>query len=410
MKFYNVKKKIITIFINLNFKINTLYKKLCNIFNKSIYNSYFFVNLEKKTFFNFDFFEKKPLIFNRNILKIYNFLVNEKKTVNPDFFFIFYKNKVCFLLNRRKTKKRTIYIFKILKIILNLKKNNKKKFFFILKKNTKKKKNIYKKNFIKIKKLIKNGTLLQTQLSKINIAKTNLNNFDLFLLNKSKHKNIIFYREHKLEIICFSPEILIKIKKRKINTFPIAGTIERGKNIIFDKFLEKKLINDKKEISEHSMLIDLSRNDLNIFSLINSVNVNKKFLVKKYKNVQHIVSEVFSRFSKNTNFENIIFNISPSGTLSGAPKEISIKTIIKNNIKNNKINYNCDFFGGSIGFMNMNKCFFFLIIIRSLFIKKKYVFLKSSSGITIKSKIRNEYKELNEKMKIFLKKNDTLNR
>ncbi|UOQ37998.1 Anthranilate synthase [Candidatus Vidania fulgoroideae] len=402
IKLFNHKKKFFSFFVdNKNINYKTVFVKMCIIFKKNLYNKYYAkmkINYCKKKIFNFCKFTKrnKKNIF---IASEYKFS-NRKIKIYQDFFFSQKKNSIFFFCEK---KKNTI---RILKQILKNKKHKKPCFFYLKKKNKKKKRYIEKyKNIIK---LIKNGTIMQVQLSKENLIKANIKSYYLFKILKKGNKNQIYLEDIRNSMICFSPEILTTIyrKRRRIHLFPIAGTIERGKNIIEDKFLEKKLLNNRKEISEHSMLIDLSRNDLNIFSLENTVKVNEVFKIKKFKNVQHIVSNVMARFSKTKNINLILNSISPSGTLSGSPKKKSIEIINKNDFnKNKKDIYKSAFFGGSIGFLNIKKYIaYLLIIIRTSFIKKGYISLKASSGITLKSRIVKEYLELNKKILFFLKK------
>lgn len=411
MIFFSNKKKN-KIFISLTTKSTSIniFKKLNKLFNKNLYNKYYCectFNKKKKIIFNFcNFFKKKEKKNIFIIYKYYSYLNKEKYKpikIYADFFFIYSKKKLFFTIYKKKNKKNIIKILKIIKLLVKKNIERKQKFFYIIKKNSIKNKKKYVKIYKETINLINKGVILQVQLAKKNIIKTNLNFFDVFIINKDKNINKIYAETIKHSLICFSPEILIKIfVKRKVNTFPIAGTAKRGNNIIDDKFFETKLKNSKKEISEHSMLIDLARNDLNSFSLINTVKVNKKFLILKNKNVQHFVSEVISRFSKKTKIKNIINMISPAGTLSGAPKIKSIE-IIKKNEK--KMKYSRIFLGGSIGFLNFKKFAAYLfIIIRFSYNFKKYMNIEASSGITIKSKIKEEYEELNRKIKIFLKK------
>ncbi|UOQ27855.1 Anthranilate synthase [Candidatus Vidania fulgoroideae] len=408
IKLFNYNKNFFAFFTNnksINYK--NIFVRMCIIFKKNLYNKYYTkikINHCKKEIFNFCKFTKKG---RKNIFIASEYKFSNKKIkIYQDFFFFAKKKSIFFFCEK---KKETV---KILKQILKNKKNKKPFFFYLKKKNNKRKRYIDKyKNIIK---LIKNGTIMQIQLSKENLIKTNIKSYCLFNILKSENKNQIYLENLRCSLICFSPEILSIVyrKHRRIHLFPIAGTIGRGKDIIEDKFLEKKLLNNRKEISEHSMLIDLSRNDLNIFSLENTVKVNEAFKIKKFKNVQHIVSNVMSRFSKRKNINFILKSISPSGTLSGSPKNESIKIIEKHDFEKSKRNiYKNVFFGGSIGFLKMKKYLAYLmIIIRTSFLKKGYILLKASSGITLKSRIIEEYLELNKKMLFFLKKNDTNNR
>ena len=94
---------------------------------------------------------------------------------------------------------------------------------------------------------------------------------------------------------------------KKITIRTIAGTRPRGKNYKEDNFFEKDLLKDKKELSEHLMLLDLGRNDAGKVSKINSVKVNESFIIEKYSHVMHIVSNVVGIYNKKySKFKNII--------------------------------------------------------------------------------------------------------
>ena len=131
----------------------------------------------------------------------------------------------------------------------------------------------------------------------------------------------MFYFNFKdFKIIGASPEILVRLRNEKVTIRPIAGTRPRGKNVKTDNFYMKDLITDKKELSEHLMLLDLGRNDVGKISKINSVKVTEKFKIEKYSHVMHIVSNVEGIFdNKYSKFKALMAGF-PAGTVSGAPK------------------------------------------------------------------------------------------
>ena len=117
----------------------------------------------------------------------------------------------------------------------------------------------------------------------------------------------IFFNFNDFQIIGASPEILVRLRDNKITIRPIAGTRPRGKNKKQDKFFEKDLLNDKKELSEHLMLLDLGRNDTGKVSKINSVKVTESFKIERYSHVMHIVSNVEGSFNnKFTKFDTLL--------------------------------------------------------------------------------------------------------
>ncbi|MGX7586156.1 chorismate-binding protein [Candidatus Vidania fulgoroideorum] len=382
------------------------------IFKKNIYYSFY---LNKKNKEKIIFFDKR----NRNYLddqrKIFNTCFfysnfNYKHDLMNKFIILIFKyfiyinkkgliNIIIRNIKKIKVKKNILKIKKIKIYFLKYIKNKKNKNFFYKNSdefsiNKKKYKNIY----CFIKKKIKIGKIMQIQIGKSKIYKTNIliNFFFKFLSDKNNYNNKIFYNNIKNSILCFSPEILAIKKNKKINMFPIAGTSNRGNNIILDIIEEYKMKNDNKEISEHLMLIDLTRNDLNKISNCYKTIVTKKFFTKKFNDIQHIVS-VIKTFIKKKKIINILSSITPAGTLSGNPKKKSIYYI-------KKIEKKRKFYGGTIGLFNGLNFFKLIIIIRSIMIKKKYFFLRSASGIVLNSNIKNEWSELNKKLKIFLYK------
>jgi anthranilate synthase component 1 len=127
-----------------------------------------------------------------------------------------------------------------------------------------------------------------------------------------------FFNFNDFQIIGASPEILVRLRNNKITIRPIAGTRPRGKNKKEDNFFKKDLLQDKKELSEHLMLLDLGRNDTGKVSKINTVKVTESFNVEKYSHVMHIVSNVQGEFNnKFSKFDTLLSGF-PAGTVSGA--------------------------------------------------------------------------------------------
>ena len=131
---------------------------------------------------------------------------------------------------------------------------------------------------------------------------------------------MFFFNFEDFQIIGSSPEILVRLRKDKITIRPIAGTRPRGLSAAKDKFYKNQLLNDKKELSEHLMLLDLGRNDVGKVSKINSVKVTEQFKIEKYSHVMHIVSNVEGKFEKKQSLLNTMLGGFPAGTVTGAPK------------------------------------------------------------------------------------------
>ena len=89
-----------------------------------------------------------------------------------------------------------------------------------------------------------------------------------------------------------SPETLVRLQNGRVTTFPVAGSRPRGKTEEEDKELEKDLLADEKELSEHNMLVDLGRNDLGRIAKFNSVEVTEYMMIHRYSKIMHICSQV----------------------------------------------------------------------------------------------------------------------
>ncbi|XP_059660851.1 anthranilate synthase alpha subunit 2, chloroplastic-like [Cornus florida] len=128
-------------------------------------------------------------------------------------------------------------------------------------------------------------------------------------------------------LVASSPEILTRVKKRKVTNRPLAGTIRRGKSPEEDYMHEKKLLNDEKQCAEHIMLVDLGRNDVGKVSKPGSVNVEKLMNIERYSHVMHISSTVTGELSAHLTSWDALRAALPVGTVSGAPKVKAMELI-----------------------------------------------------------------------------------
>ena len=191
-------------------------------------------------------------------------------------------------------------------------------------KDIKVKSNTSKNKFLKMvnkaKKYIKLGDIFQVVLSQRFEAKLTKKPLDIYkklrITNPSPF--MFFFNFSDFQIIGASPEILVRLRDNKITVRPIAGTRPRGKTIKEDIFFEKDLLKDKKELSEHLMLLDLGRNDAGKVSKINSVKVTESFIIERYSHVMHIVSNVIGEYNKKfSKFKSLLAGF-PAGTVSGS--------------------------------------------------------------------------------------------
>ena len=174
----------------------------------------------------------------------------------------------------------------------------------------------------KAKHYIKEGDIFQIVLSNRLSAP-----FEGSLLNTYRQLRTInpspymfYFSGTDVEVAGASPETLVKLENGVLHTFPLAGTRPRGKTDEEDKALEEDLLQDKKELAEHNMLVDLGRNDLGRVSKFGTVQVEKLHSIERYSHVMHIGSTVRGEIRDDLDALDAISAVLPAGTLSGAPK------------------------------------------------------------------------------------------
>jgi len=320
-------------------------------------------NIKKKIFFIFNCFKDHKII---NYNNKFNYIKNE----------ILNLEKLITLQKSSSNKKLSPKV----KIKSN---TNKKKFMNMVK---------------KAKKYIKKGDIFQVVLSQR--FETNLIKKPLEIYKKLRITNpspfMYFFNFHDFQIIGSSPEILVRLRNDKITIRPIAGTRPRGINKKQDSFYKKDLLKDKKELSEHLMLLDLGRNDVGKVSKINTVKVTEHFKIEKYSHVMHIVSNVVGDFNyKNSKFKSLLSGF-PAGTVSGAPKIRAMEIIDELEKTKRKI------YAGGIGYFSSNGDFDTCIALRTALAKNNKFYVQAGAGIVADSKPLNEYKETVNKAKALI--------
>ena len=259
-------------------------------------------------------------------------------------------------------------------------------------------KNRFKKIVLKAKEYIKKGDIFQVVLSQR--FETKLTKDPLEIYKKLRITNpspfMFFFNFDDFQIIGSSPEILVRLRKDKITIRPIAGTRPRGSNPKKDLFYKHQLLKDKKELSEHLMLLDLGRNDVGKVSKINTVKVTEKFRIEKYSHVMHIVSNVEGEFDKKQSILDTMLAGFPAGTVTGAPKIRAMEIIDELEKSKRKM------YAGSIGYFSANKNFDTCIALRTALIKNNKFYIQSGAGIVADSIPENEYLETINKAKALI--------
>jgi anthranilate synthase component 1 len=201
----------------------------------------------------------------------------------------------------------------------------------------------------------------------------------------------LFYFDYgKFKIFGSSPEAQLVVQDQNAEIHPIAGTFARSGNDLKDANLAKKLVADKKENSEHVMLVDLARNDLSRHCT--DVVVKKYREVQFFSHVIHLVSKVIGIVRKNTPTMQIVADTFPAGTLSGAPKYKAME-LIETYEKTSRA-----FYGGAIGFMDFDGNYNHAIMIRTFLSKNYQLHWQAGAGIVSKSSADNELQEVYNKL------------
>ncbi len=247
----------------------------------------------------------------------------------------------------------------------------------------------------KAKHYIKEGDIFQVVLSNRLSAPFEGSLFHTYRVLRTINPSpyMFYFAGTDVEVAGASPETLVKLEDGVLHTFPLAGTRPRGKSEEEDKALEADLLQDKKELAEHNMLVDLGRNDLGKISKFGTVEVEKLHSIERYSHVMHIGSTVRGIIRDDKDGLDAIEAVLPAGTLSGAPKIRACQII--GELENNKRGI----YGGAIGYIdfrgNMDTC----IAIRIAYKKNGQVFVRSGAGIVADSDPEKEYQECINKAK-----------
>ena len=274
--------------------------------------------------------------------------------------------------------------------------NLNKKTKLSIKSNVKKDKFI--KNIIKAKKYIQNGDIFQvvpSQRFEIDF-KSKASSLYRVLRKTNPSPFMYYFNLPRLKIVGSSPEILVRLRSKNITVRPIAGTRPRGINKKQDKKNELDLLSDKKELSEHLMLLDLGRNDVGKVSTKSSVNVTSQFIIEKYSHVMHIVSNITGIIKKNVSPITALMAGFPAGTVSGAPKIRAMQIIdeLENDYRG--------IYSGGIGYISPDGDMDTCIVLRTGIITKEKLYVQAGGGIVFDSNPEKEYKETINKAKAVL--------
>ena len=245
----------------------------------------------------------------------------------------------------------------------------------------------------KAKQYIHDGDIFQVVLSRKFAFETSGDNLALYKTLRKLNPSPYMYhlKQDSKTIIGASPEMLVRITDDKVETFPIAGTRKITDNEEKNQALSEELIHDEKELAEHTMLVDLGRNDIGRVCKYGTVHPESLMQIKRFSHVQHIVSHVVGNLDSKNDMFDAFQAVFPAGTVSGAPKVRAMQIIDELEVEERGP------YAGAVGYFSYNGCCDFAIAIRSIFIENNKGFVQSGAGIVSDSVAENEFKETEHK-------------
>lgn len=246
---------------------------------------------------------------------------------------------------------------------------------------------------IQAKKYIYDGDIFQVVLSRrfnFDVSGNHLRIYkELRALNPSPY--LYHMKFGQKTFIGSSPEMLVRVTGSEVETFPIAGTRKITDDEQKNEQMRLELLSDEKELAEHTMLVDLGRNDIGRVCKYGSVHVVELMQIKRFSHVQHIVSHVVGTLDPKHDMFTAFEAVFPAGTVTGAPKVRAMEIIneLEVDVRGQ--------YAGAVGYFSNNGCCDFAIAIRSIFIDGKSGFVQSGAGIVTDSIPENEFKETEHK-------------
>ena len=206
-----------------------------------------------------------------------------------------------------------------------------------------------------------------------------------------------FLRLGDRAIVGSSPEMLVRVEGKRIETHPIAGTRPRGADEAEDVRLGEELKASEKERAEHVMLVDLGRNDLGRVSTYGSVKVPTYMALERYSHVMHLVSIVEGELSDRQDRLDALVACVPAGTVSGAPKVRAMEIIAA--LENRRRGV----YAGAVGYLDFAGNLDFCITIRTVIIEGGRAYVQAGAGIVADSDPAAEYQETRDKARAVIK-------
>jgi anthranilate synthase component I len=193
-------------------------------------------------------------------------------------------------------------------------------------------------------------------------------------------------------VVGTSPEKLIQVEGKRVETRPLAGTRRRGADPAEDASLERELLNDLKERAEHVMLVDLGRNDVGRVARPGTVNVERLMEVERYSHVMHISSTVSGQLRDGCTSIDALRAAFPAGTVSGAPKIRAMEVIAELEPDQRGV------YAGSLGYVGFGGNLDMAITLRTVVVAEGVAYVQVGAGIVADSRPEREFEETQEKV------------
>lgn len=249
-----------------------------------------------------------------------------------------------------------------------------------------------------VKKKIHDGDIFQAVLSRrfsFDVKGDPLNAYRILRrMNPSPY--LYHIKQGSTTVIGSSPEMLIRVSQNTAETFPIAGTRKVTADEAENQRLAREMRCDEKELAEHTMLVDLGRNDIGRVCKYGTVHVQDLMKVKRFSHVQHMVTQVLGELSEDADMFDAFRAVFPAGTVTGAPKIRAMKIIEE--LEGCKR----ESYAGAIGYFSHTNCCDFAIAIRSIFISGTHGYIQAGAGIVSDSIPANEFQETEDKARAMI--------
>ena len=243
------------------------------------------------------------------------------------------------------------------------------------------------------KRHILEGDIFQAVLSRRFEVENPPEPFDVYRALRAANPSpyLYYFQSKEYQIAGASPEMLVNVTDGAVTNKPIAGTSRRGKDAAEDERLEKELLADEKERAEHTMLVDLGRNDVGRVCKFGTVEVKNFMHVERCSKVMHMVSEVKGELRDDRTAADALLSALPAGTLSGAPKIRAMQIIDGLEGKKRGV------YGGAVGYLGFDGNIDTCIAIRTALFRGGKAYVQAGAGIVADSVPEKEYEETGNK-------------